>query len=186
MLIGDLRHIEAVVVCRRGGRRHWRWALISIFSRRVACGTGESGRAARAQNGASRIRRTDLYADDSPRCSIEAVRRVELRLKGQVNPQLMSQVSPWHGTCEATGQRRATHQCRTAAAACLVCSGAQFINHWTRGQIMQRRGFIKQLALSAALATAGMLAGTPAFAADTIKVGVLHSLSARWQSAKRY
>jgi urea transport system substrate-binding protein len=42
---------------------------------------------------------------------------------------------------------------------------------------MQRRGFIKQLALSAALATAGMFAGTPAFAADTIKVGVLHSLS---------
>jgi len=42
---------------------------------------------------------------------------------------------------------------------------------------MQRRSFVKQLALSAALATAGMLAGTPAFAADTIKVGVLHSLS---------
>jgi urea transport system substrate-binding protein len=64
-----------------------------------------------------------------------------------------------------------------AAATCLVCSGAQFFNHWTRGQIMQRRSFVKQLALSAALATAGMLAGTPAFAADTIKVGVLHSLS---------
>jgi urea transport system substrate-binding protein len=42
---------------------------------------------------------------------------------------------------------------------------------------MQRRSFIKQLALSAALATAGILAGAPAFAADTIKVGVLHSLS---------
>ena len=42
---------------------------------------------------------------------------------------------------------------------------------------MQRRSFVKQLALSAALATAGMLAGVPAFAADTIKVGVLHSLS---------
>jgi urea transport system substrate-binding protein len=64
-----------------------------------------------------------------------------------------------------------------AAATCLVCSGVQFFNHWTRGQIMQRRGFVKQLALSAALATAGMLAGAPAFAADTIKVGVLHSLS---------
>src|SRR5450755_2824635 len=64
-----------------------------------------------------------------------------------------------------------------AAATCLVCSGAQFFNHWTRGQIMQRRSFVKQLALSAALATAGMLAGTPAFAADTIKVGILHSLS---------
>ena len=64
-----------------------------------------------------------------------------------------------------------------AAATCLDCSGAQFINHWTRGQIMQRRSFVKQLALTAALATAGMMAGTPAFAADTIKVGVLHSLS---------
>ncbi len=42
---------------------------------------------------------------------------------------------------------------------------------------MQRRSFVKQLALSAALATAGVLVGTPAFAADTIKVGVLHSLS---------
>ena len=42
---------------------------------------------------------------------------------------------------------------------------------------MQRRSFVKQLALTAALATAGMMAGTPAFAADTIKVGVLHSLS---------
>ena len=42
---------------------------------------------------------------------------------------------------------------------------------------MQRRSFVKQLALSAALATAGMVVGTPTFAADTIKVGVLHSLS---------
>ncbi len=42
---------------------------------------------------------------------------------------------------------------------------------------MQRRSFVKQLALSAALATAGALVGTPTFAADTIKVGVLHSLS---------
>jgi urea transport system substrate-binding protein len=41
---------------------------------------------------------------------------------------------------------------------------------------MQRRSFVKQLALSAALATAGLV-GTPTFAADTIKVGVLHSLS---------
>jgi urea transport system substrate-binding protein len=41
---------------------------------------------------------------------------------------------------------------------------------------MQRRRFIKQLALSAALASAG-LAAVPVFAADTIKVGVLHSLS---------
>ena len=42
---------------------------------------------------------------------------------------------------------------------------------------MQRRSFVKQLALTAALATAGMMAGTPGIAADTIKVGVLHSLS---------
>jgi urea transport system substrate-binding protein len=42
---------------------------------------------------------------------------------------------------------------------------------------MQRRSFVKRLAVSAALATAGFLAGAPAFAADTIKVGVLHSLS---------
>ncbi len=42
---------------------------------------------------------------------------------------------------------------------------------------MQRRSFVKRLALTAALATAGLAIGTPAFAADTIKVGVLHSLS---------
>jgi len=41
---------------------------------------------------------------------------------------------------------------------------------------MQRRRFMKQLVLSATLASAGVLAA-PAFAADTIKVGVLHSLS---------
>jgi urea transport system substrate-binding protein len=42
---------------------------------------------------------------------------------------------------------------------------------------MQRRSFLKQLVLSAALATAGASGVAPAFAADTIKVGVLHSLS---------
>jgi urea transport system substrate-binding protein len=42
---------------------------------------------------------------------------------------------------------------------------------------MQRRNFLKRLALSVALASAGAMAGTQALAADTIKVGVLHSLS---------
>ena len=42
---------------------------------------------------------------------------------------------------------------------------------------MQRRNFIKRLALSAALATVGLAAATQSQAADTIKVGVLHSLS---------
>src|SRR5438477_2695617 len=42
---------------------------------------------------------------------------------------------------------------------------------------MQRRNFMKRLALSAALATVGLAAATQAQAADTIKVGVLHSLS---------
>ncbi len=42
---------------------------------------------------------------------------------------------------------------------------------------MQRRSFVKQLALGAALATAGAFGAAPALAADTIKVGVLHSLS---------
>src|SRR5881409_3812211 len=46
----------------------------------------------------------------------------------------------------------------------------------TRGQTMQRRSFLKRLALSAALLT-GMSVGTQAIAADTIKVGILHSLS---------
>jgi urea transport system substrate-binding protein len=42
---------------------------------------------------------------------------------------------------------------------------------------MKRRSFVKQLVLSATLVTAGAFGGAPAFAADTIKVGVLHSLS---------
>src|SRR2546425_8973211 len=42
---------------------------------------------------------------------------------------------------------------------------------------MQRRNFIKRLALSAALATVGLAAATQAQSADTIKIGVLHSLS---------
>jgi urea transport system substrate-binding protein len=42
---------------------------------------------------------------------------------------------------------------------------------------MQRRHFIKNLALTAALASAGLAAPMGALAADTIKVGVLHSLS---------
>jgi urea transport system substrate-binding protein len=42
---------------------------------------------------------------------------------------------------------------------------------------MQRRKFLKRLALTTALAAAGLTAGTSALAADTIKVGVLHSLS---------
>ena len=42
---------------------------------------------------------------------------------------------------------------------------------------MQRRIFIKRLALTSAVAVAGLAASAPALAADTIKVGVLHSLS---------
>src|SRR3954452_25214139 len=42
---------------------------------------------------------------------------------------------------------------------------------------MQRRHFLKQLAISSALAAASLTAATSALAADTIKVSVLHSLS---------
>ena len=42
---------------------------------------------------------------------------------------------------------------------------------------MQRRNFLKRLAISASLAAAGTAVCLPSFAADTIKVGVLHSLS---------
>jgi len=44
------------------------------------------------------------------------------------------------------------------------------------GNSMQRRRFLQRLALTTALAAAGFSAG-PALAADTIKVGILHSLS---------
>src|SRR5438309_11026234 len=49
--------------------------------------------------------------------------------------------------------------------------------HSTRGQTMQRRSFLKRLAFSAALSSVAFSAGAPAFAADTIKIGILHSLS---------
>jgi len=42
---------------------------------------------------------------------------------------------------------------------------------------MQRRNFFQRLALIGALTAAGLSFGTPVLAADTIKVGVLHSLS---------
>jgi len=42
---------------------------------------------------------------------------------------------------------------------------------------MQRRTFFQRLALIAAVTAAGLSFGTPVLAADTIKVGVLHSLS---------
>src|SRR3989338_3993604 len=45
-----------------------------------------------------------------------------------------------------------------------------------KGYSMQRRNFIKATAVSLALATAGLIT-QPAIAADTIKVGILHSLS---------
>jgi len=41
---------------------------------------------------------------------------------------------------------------------------------------MHRRNFVKATAISIALATAGLIS-LPAVAADTIKVGILHSLS---------
>jgi urea transport system substrate-binding protein len=41
---------------------------------------------------------------------------------------------------------------------------------------MQRRNFIRTT-LAASLAAAGLGIGTSAYAADTIKVGILHSLS---------
>ena len=46
-----------------------------------------------------------------------------------------------------------------------------------RGPHMQRRTFIRRVTLAATLAAVGITMGVPAQAADTIKVGVLHSLS---------
>src|SRR5260370_5099987 len=42
---------------------------------------------------------------------------------------------------------------------------------------MQRRIFLKRLALASAVAVTAYASSAPALAADTIKVGVLHSLS---------
>src|SRR6202011_1429891 len=82
-------------------------------------------------------------------------------------------VEAWHGLCEAIRRRRA---------------GAPFLRQearpprdvpqlFTAGSNMQRRNFLKRLAISASLAATGMAVCLPSLAADTIKVGVLHSLS---------
>src|SRR5580704_4249143 len=74
-----------------------------------------------------------------------------------------------------------TRHCAVAKAApmlrgrLLPCAHLReaFLNQSTRGNSMQRRKFLQRLALCVAVAT-----GAPqALAADTIKVGVLHSLS---------
>ena len=56
-------------------------------------------------------------------------------------------------------------------------AGAGIVYSMTMGKSMQRRNALKRLALSAALAIAGIGVTSQALAADTIKVGVLHSLS---------
>src|SRR5437764_4142504 len=66
---------------------------------------------------------------------------------------------------------------RAANVAAKSCEAqGNVLNHDT-GSLMQRRSFLKQLAASIALATGGLAIGSQALAADTIKVGVLHSLS---------
>src|SRR5438445_1391124 len=58
-----------------------------------------------------------------------------------------------------------------------IISGEAILNHSTRGNSMQRRSFLQRLALYAALATSGLAVAPQVLAADTIKVGILHSLS---------
>ncbi len=56
-------------------------------------------------------------------------------------------------------------------------SQIQFTKSGKHDMSLQRRSFIKRLSLIAAATAAGLSFGTPVLAADTIKVGVLHSLS---------
>src|SRR5881275_3206155 len=66
---------------------------------------------------------------------------------------------------------------RAANVAAKSCEAqGNVLNHDT-GSLMQRRSFLKQLATSVAIATGGLAIGSQALAADTIKIGVLHSLS---------
>ena len=60
---------------------------------------------------------------------------------------------------------------------CMLLRIALTLSHiLKRGTHMQRRNFVKATAVTVALAAAGFLSA-PAIAADTIKVGILHSLS---------
>src|SRR6266536_3616947 len=77
----------------------------------------------------------------------------------------------WIVRCNTQSRDRAQIDARSK------CSGSPATNHSIRGQSMQRRTVLKRIALSVALATTGLAAGTQALAADTIKIGVLHSLS---------
>src|SRR5438034_8791788 len=73
---------------------------------------------------------------------------------------------------------RLPHQCCAARAFVLrLSSGEAILNHSIRGNSMQRRSFRQRLALHVALATSGLAIAPQLLAADTIKVGILHSLS---------
>jgi urea transport system substrate-binding protein len=66
-----------------------------------------------------------------------------------------------------------------SACALTACqgAGAGIVHSLNMGKSMERRNALKRLAVSAALAVASLGVATQALAADTIKVGVLHSLS---------
>src|SRR5438045_6650979 len=74
---------------------------------------------------------------------------------------------------------RVPHQvCAARAFVLRLSSGEAIIKHSIRSNSMQRRSFLKRLTLQVALATSGLALAPQILAADTIKVGVLHSLSA--------
>src|SRR5438046_2440828 len=84
----------------------------------------------------------------------------------------------WHGSCDALDAGAfVAPMLRGVRPRPAIHSRGSVLNHSTRGNSMQRRSFLKQLAASIALATGGLAIGSQALAADTIKVGVLHSLS---------
>src|SRR4051812_40882277 len=83
----------------------------------------------------------------------------------------------WHGACNGTVRSRGC-DARKSSPAPLHQFNASFYHYLLRkrGPYMQRRNFIRTT-LAATLAAAGLTMMHAAQAADTIKVGVLHSLS---------
>jgi urea transport system substrate-binding protein len=90
---------------------------------------------------------------------------------------MRGRIGPWHGLCDAASMSRGKRRCRECARGGDSHASGAVISILNMGSFMERRNFIKRLTLAAALTTVGLTAGTQVLAADTIKVGVLHSLS---------
>ncbi len=145
-----------------------------------------------------RLRRRDRNAQASTLSHLGAIRLLAHQdgMSGRHGVSARNRRRPWPRSGFAI---KSTHSARAGRLACVVqcnnavgpglrrlCGGRvssdrdrplQFFNAGKHDMPLQRRTFIQRLSVIAAATAAGLSFGTPVLAADTIKVGVLHSLS---------